>query len=91
LILSEGFIVENFPYLGEMLNGILAHLLKSKALNLQRNALATSSTSGTAVDDKGPKARAYLELSEKYFEQFDDRIKAIKQHTNIESGYGYLC
>ena len=89
-ILDEGYTPYSFPYVGEMLLGITAHLLRSKGLNLQRNALALTSTSGTAVDDKGAKSRVYLDLSEKYFQQFEDRIKPLKMNVNVQGGFGFV-
>ena len=69
---------------------IVAYLLRSKGLNLARNNLPYSSTTGTAVDDSSAKSRLYLDLSDKYLEEFRSKIRPIKQDKNINQGYGHV-
>jgi hypothetical protein len=87
-ILCEGYTEETFPYRMPYLIGVAAFLLRSKGLNLARNSLPYTSTTGTAVDDSTAKSRLYLELGEKYLEEFKEKIRPIKQNKNINEGYG---
>lgn len=87
--LGETLTVETFPYKLEFLLGVVGRLLKSKGMNLMRNALNYQSSSGTSVDDKTV-ASQYIALGSEYLAEFQSRIRAIKQHLNIEQGFGYV-
>jgi len=81
--------VRTFPFRVELLLGVTAYLLRSKGLNMKRNQLNYTSAAGTAVDDKRT-SDDYLLLAEKYNAEFMQRIRKIKMHINVESGYGSL-
>jgi hypothetical protein len=89
-ILCEQLTVETFPYRLELLLGVTGMLLRSKAMNLTRNALPYQSTSGTAVDDKSSRAAKYMEMATAFLSEYTDRITKIKQQMNIDSGFGYV-
>lgn len=89
-LLYEGYTEDTFPYKMPYLIGIVAFLLRSKGLNLARNSLPYTSTTGTAVDDSTAKSRLYLDLGEKYLDEFRDKIRPIKQDKNINEGYGHV-
>jgi hypothetical protein len=87
-ILGSKWSVLDFPYKLEFLLGVTGRLLRSKGMNLMRNALDYQSTSGTAVNDK-TKAASYLALGQEFLAEFEARSRTIKQATNIEEGFGY--
>lgn len=81
--------LETFPWRGEFVTGVTAHLLRMKALNMMRNNLNWNTGGGIAVDEKSSYT-AYLSLSKELLKEFDDRIAKIKQTINIQEGYGAL-
>lgn len=88
-IFDEPLTVETFPYRLELLIGVTGRVLKSKGLNLMRNALPYQSASGTAVDDRG-KAKSYIDLGDQFLAEYTDRIIKIKQQMNINAGFGHV-
>lgn len=89
-ILDEGYTVENFPHKMEFLLGVSGFLMRSKGLNMARNALQYSSSSGTAVDDLSSKSKFYLEMGGKFLDEFKEQSRIIKQNQNINDGFGHV-
>jgi hypothetical protein len=88
-IVGNCMTVESFPYRLELVLGVAGRLLKSKGMNLLRNDLSHQSASGNSINDKA-KATAYVELGNQFLEEFKNRIKMLKQHINVEEGFGFV-
>ena len=81
--------VSSFPWRHEFVLGVTAILLRMRALNMMRNNLDWNDGGGIAVNEKS-NTRDYLALAASMQKEFEDRIGKIKQHINIEDGYGSL-
>lgn len=81
--------VETFPWRLEYTLGVASVLLRMRALNMMRNNLSWNTGGGIAVDDKSS-YKDYIQMSKSLQDEFDDRVKKIKQTINIEGGYGAL-
>lgn len=88
-ILNYNYTTEDFPYKHEFLMGVCGMLFVSKGQSMMRNALDYQSASGTAVNDKA-KAEEYIKFGRELLQEFDDRVKKIKQHENIEGAYDFV-
>lgn len=74
-----------FPDQSLLEDGINGYILKSVALNLTRNRLA-SNTGGISVDDK-QRADPYMKLSEMYLDRFNTAIMKQKYIQGIDGWY----
>lgn len=78
---------DNFPYRYELIIQTAANLLRSAAINMERNKLDVTSQDGTAVQDKN-KGPAYVALAKDLSAEFDQRIKQLKISANMEACWG---
>lgn len=73
----------------EAIIGTTAILMRMKAINFVRNRLDYQNRNGTAVQDKN-KAPEYLAIARDMMMEFEQRVRALKTHQNIEACYGHV-
>lgn len=81
--------VETFPWRLEFCIGVASTLMRMRALNMLRNNLAWNTGGGIGVDEKSS-YKDYIATSKMLQDEFDHRVKQIKQSINIGEGFGYI-
>lgn len=80
--------VSNFPSKGILLYGTLWHMFSGKAALLARNTMSYSD--GGLQIPVEERAELYLTLAGQFQGMFAERVRALKTHQNMESGWGHV-
>lgn len=86
-MLSSMYTIETFPFKYYGAIGAAGHLLRSMSINMARNQLNFTTTSGMSVQDKD-KATIYRTIGNEMWNEYMGWMKSQKVSRNMEEAYG---
>ena len=79
----------NFPHKSILVMAAAAWLLRSKAINFERNTLSGTTRGGTTVNDKA-KMQTYMSLAKELSAEVKELTRTLKIADNYSSCWGYV-
>ena len=87
--LINRYTPNSFPHKAILVMSASAWLIRSKAINFERNVLSSVTRSGTQVNEKA-KMQTYMSLAKELSSEVKELTKSLKIAENIAVGWGYV-